>query len=636
MKLLQTPLLCALLVTSMSYAQESKKTYSPYADRAYPTKLLFGEQHIHSALSADAGGGGTKLLPRDLYRFAKGHEILSNTNQPIKRNRALDFMCITEHTDGMGAITDILKGTPEIMADKQGKDLHDRFAQGGNVAKKASQDLISWFSQGTLSTALNYQPGNAGYKRTWQDLVNAAEENNEPHKFTTMIAYEWTSLVKGNNLHRNVIFRDGPERTYNILPFTMTPPMGSPNPEDLWKWLQTYEDTTGGQVIAIPHNGDLSNGMLFNTVDDFKNGAKFDSNYIKTRAKWEKLYEIMQSKGDGETHSKLSPKDEFADYETFDYGNLDATEKKTDAMLEYEYARSSLKNGLKLGKEFGTNPFKFGFVAGSDHHTGLATQMDDNYFGAFTWMEPNRHRIVGKNGKITVAKENKKLDFGFDTWQYSSPGVTAVWADANTRAGIFDAMKRKEVYATTGPRIRVRVFAGFDFTKEDLKHRDLATVGYAKGVPMGGDLSVHNAGQNPTFIIAAMRDPEGANLDRVQLIKGWIDTKGETHEEVINVAWGGDRKLSVNGKLPAVGDTVDLSVPTWTNTIGAATLYGYYEDKDFDSKQSTFYYIRVLEIPTPRWTAYDAVRYNLTLPKEVKVKTQERAYTSPIWYTPSK
>ena len=632
---LKSSALCVLLLASSSYAEEVKKPYSPYADRTYPTKLLFGEQHIHSALSADAGGGGTTLLPRDLYRFAKGYEVLSNTNQPVKRNRALDFMCITEHTDGMGVITDILKGTPKILADKQGKDLHDRFAQGGDVAKKASQDLIRWFSQGTLSPALNYQPGNEGYKRTWQDLVNAAEENNEPHKFTTMIAYEWTSLTKGNNLHRNVIFRDGPERTYNILPLTMTPPMGSPNPQDLWKWLQNYEDTTGGQVIAIPHNGDLSNGMLFNTVDDFKNGAKFDTNYVKTRAKWEKLYEIMQAKGDGETHTKLSPNDAFADYETFDYGNLDATEKKTDAMLEYEYARSSLKNGLKLEKELGTNPFKFGFVAGSDHHTGLATEMDDNYFGAFTWMEPNKHRILGKDGKITVAKENKKLDIGFKNWQYSSPGVTAVWADTNTRAGIFDAMKRKEVYATTGPRISVRVFAGFNFTKEDLTNRDLATVGYAKGVPMGGDLYADKAGKNPKFIIAAMRDAEGANLDRVQLIKGWIDAKGETHEEVINVAWGGDRKLSSDGKLPPVGDTIDLSIPTWTNTIGAATLYGFYEDKDFDKSQQAFYYVRVLEIPTPRWTAYDAVRYKLTLPKEVKVKTQERAYTSPIWYSPT-
>jgi len=606
--------------------------YSPHADIAYPTKLLFGEQHIHSALSADAGGGGTKLLPRDLYRYAKGAQLMSNTNQPVKRDRPLDFMCITEHTDGMGAITDILKGSANIMADKQGKSFHDKFAKGGKTAKLASQELIQKFSQGTLSPVLNYQPGNEGYKRTWQDLVDAAEENNEPHKFTAMIAYEWTSLMKGNNLHRNIIFRDGPERTYDILPFTMTPPMGSPNPEDLWKWLQNYEDTTGGQVIAIPHNGDLSNGWLFNTQDDFRNGAKFDKTYVKTRAKWEKLYEIMQSKGDTETHAKLSPSDEFADYETFDYGNLDATQKKTDKMLEYEYARSSLKNGLKLKSEFGINPFKFGFVAGSDHHTGLASEMDDNYFGAFTWMEPNKNRIIDKNGKLTKAKYNKKLDIGFETWQYASPGLTAVWAQSNTRASIFDSMKRKEVYATTGPRIRLRVFAGFDFKKEDLRHHDLAKIGYAKGVPMGGDLYKNKKNKNPKFLIVALRDADGANLDRVQLIKGWIDKKGNTHEKIVNVVWSGNRKLTKEGTLPSVGDTVDLSIPTWTNTIGAATLYGFYEDKDFNPSLDAFYYVRVLEIPTPRWPAYDAVRYKLTLAKNVKVKTQERAYSSPIWY----
>jgi len=625
--------LSLILLITQIYATEN---FSPYADRAYPTKLLFGEQHIHSALSADAGGGGTKLLPRDMYRFAKGKQIMSNTNQPVKRNRPLDFMCITDHTDGMGAITDILKGAANIMADEQGKYFHNKFAQGGKTAKLASQELILKFAQGKISPALNYQPGNEGYKRTWQDLVNAAEENNEPHKFTAMIAYEWTSMVKGNNLHRNVIFRDGPERTLNILPFTMTPPMGSPNPQDLWKWLQNYEDTTGGQVIAIPHNGNLSNGWMFNVRDDFKNGAKFNLEYLKTRAKWEKLYEIIQSKGDTETHPKLSPNDTFADYETLDYGNLDLTQKKTDTMLEYEYARSSLKNGLAFNAEYGVNPFQFGFVAGSDHHTGIATEMDDNYFGAFTWAEPNKHRLLNKQGKVTGAKWNDKLKIGYKTWQYASPGVTAVWATSNTRAGIFDAMKKKEVYATTGPRIRVRVFAGFDFTKDDLNHRDFANIGYAKGVPMGGELHKSKKGQKPRFIISALRDPEGANLDRIQLIKGWIDAKGKSHEEIVNVVWAGDRKLLKDGKLPFVGDTVDLSVPTWTNTIGAATLYGFYEDNNFNADQQAFYYVRVLEIPTPRWTAYDAVRYKLTLPKGIKLKTQERAYTSPIWYNPKK
>jgi len=291
-------LLSSVVFVSLALAEDEVKPYSPYAGREYPTMLLFGEQHIHSALSADAGGGGTRLMPRELYRFARGLEILSNTNQPVKRNRPLDFICITDHTDGMGAITDILKGTPSIMADKQGVDLHERFAQGGDVAKKASQDLIRWFSQGTLSPALNYQPGNEGYKRTWVDLVNAAEEYNEPHVFTAMLSYEWTSLVAGNNLHRNVILRDGPSRALQVLPFTMTPPTGSPNPRDLWQWLADYEEKTGGEAITIPHNGNLSNGMMFAIRDDFNNGAEFDKAYAINRAKWEKLMEVGQSKGD--------------------------------------------------------------------------------------------------------------------------------------------------------------------------------------------------------------------------------------------------------------------------------------------------------------------------------------------------
>ena len=636
-KRLNTPLLCMLLATSMSYAEKEKQPFSPYADRAYPTKLLFGEQHMHTALSADAGGGGTKLLPRDAYRFAKGEQVMSNTNQPVKMNRPLDFMCITEHTDGMGVITDILKGTPNIMNDKQGADLHKRFAQGEAEARKATEDLVRWFAQGEISPVLNYQPGNPDYKRTWEDLVQAAEEYNDPHHFTTLIAYEWTSLVKGNNLHRNVILRDGAERALQVLPFTMTPPMGSPNPRDLWKWLEDYEAKTGGQAIAIPHNGNLSNGIMYSMQDDFNNGAKFDKAYVTARAKWEKLMEIGQSKGDGETHPKLSPNDEFADYETWGHGNLDLTGKKTDAMLPFEYARSTLKNGLKLEAELGVNPFKYGFVYGSDHHTAISTGMDNNYFGAFAWGEPKKDRIVSSDGKLKRAKYNPKLEIGYDTWQYASPGPTAVWATSNTRAGIFDAMKRKEVYASTGPRISVRVFGGFDFSAEDIKQRDFARVGYAKGVPMGGDLTNAPKGKKAGFLIRALRDPEGANLDRVQVVKGWLDSNGETHEKVYDVVWSGDRKIGQDGKLPPVGDTVDLSIPTWTNTIGSAQLATFWEDPDFDATQRSFYYVRVIEIPTPRWTAYDVARYKIkNMPKNVKLKTQERAYTSPIWYTPSK
>ncbi len=616
------------LATVASASEVVVKPYSPYADRDYPNNVYWGETHIHSALSADAGGGGTKLMPRDLYRFARGEEVQSNTGQPVKLRRPYDFFGVTEHTDGMGVITDIINGAPNIMSDKQGKKFNEAFNQGGEAAQQASYQLIELFAQGKLSPALNYQPGNPGYKTTWETLVNTAEEFNEPHHFTALIAYEWTSLTAGNNLHRNVFFRDGPERALQVLPFTMTPPQGSPNPRELWKWMQDYEDRTGGRVLAIPHNGNLSNGIMFPMQDDFDDGASFDSEYTKTRQKWERLVEIGQTKGDSETHPLLSPDDEFADYETWDMGNLDLTAKKTPDMLPGEYTRSALKRGLQLQEQTGSNPFKLGFVGGSDIHTGLSTNDDDNFFGAFAYQEPSKDRAM------KLAKQNEKLGIGYSTWFYASPGPTAVWARHNTRAAIWDAMQRREVYATTGPRIRVRFFGGWDFNDQDIRSRNIADEGYGRGVPMGADLNAGPQGSAPTFMAQALRDPDGANLDRIQIIKGWLDGDGNAHEKVYDVAWSGDRVPDEKGKLPPVGDTVDLSVPTWSNSIGTGQLVAVWTDPDFDPALKAFYYARVIEIPTPRWTAYDMVRYGLEVPVEVPLKTQERAYTSPIWYQP--
>ncbi|MGR3677686.1 MAG: DUF3604 domain-containing protein [Paracoccaceae bacterium] len=563
-------------------------------------------------------------MPRDMYRFARGEQVQSNTGQPVKLPRPFDFYMLTEHTDGMGVITDIKKGTPNIMADAQGKEFHDKFAKGGDDAKQASIELIAKFSQGTLSDALLYQPGSPGYDNTWRDLVQAAEEFNEPHVFTAMIAYEWTSLVAGNNLHRNVLFRDGPERALQVVPFLMAPPAGSPDPRDLWKWMQGYEDKTGGDVLAIPHNPNLSNGIMFAVNDTFRDGEAFDPEYLKTRAQWEKLVEIGQTKGDSETHPLLSPTDEFADYERWDWANLDVSEAKTPEMLPGEYVRTVLQNGLKFKQSEGINPFKLGFVGGSDIHTGLTTQDDNNFFGAFTWMEPSNTRAT------SVAKGNKDLGISYKGWQYATPGPTAIWDTENTRAGVFDALERREVYSTTGPRITVRFFGG-DFEGTDIKRRDLARVGYAKGVPMGSDLITKDT---PSFLVFAQRDPIGANLDRIQIVKGWVDVDGNINEKVFDVIWSGDREPGDDGKLPPVGNTVDLSVPTWTNDIGRAELGTVWTDPEFDPAQHAFYYARVIEIPTPRWTAYDATRFGIDLPDDVKVITQERAYTSPIWYTP--
>ena len=601
------------------------RPYSPYADRAFPTQVFFGDTHVHTAVSADAGGGGTRLQPRDAYRFARGEQVESNTGQPVKLSRPYDFYMVTDHSDGMGAIIDILAGAPNIVADPVGRKFHEAFAKGGRDAANAAFELTRQFAQGELPAALNYQPGNPAFRRVWDDMIQAAEEFNEPHRFTTFIAFEWTSLVAGNNLHRNVIFRDGAERAGRIEPYTTTPPAGSPNPRDLWKWLQRYEDLTGGDAMAIPHNGNLSNGMMFALQDDFAEGAALDAAYAEQRQKWERLYEVTQMKGDGEAHPLLSTEDEFAAFETWDMGNLDLSVAKTPQMLPGEYARSGLQRGLLLQRKLGVNPFKFGLVGAADTHTGLSTSENGNFFGKFAQYEPNPQRANH------LSKENESNGAKLHSWQYITAGLTAVWATENTRGALFDAMERREAYATTGTRMQVRFFGGWDFQKGDALRRDLALLGYGKGVPMGSDLPAGKGA--PSFLVYAMRDPMGANLDRIQIIKGWLDAAGEPREKVYDVAWSGDRQPGSDGKVGPVGDTVDLGIPSWTNTIGASELGTVWRDPDFDPQLNAFYYARVIEIPTPRWTAYDRVKFNLDLPDAVPLKTQERAYTSPIWYT---
>ena len=602
------------------------KAYSPYAEREFPSQVYWGEAHLHTGLSLDAGLFGNVLGHEDAYRFARGEQIQSSGGLQVKLGRPLDWLAITDHSDMMGIATDIQKGAPNILANPKGKEWAEGFQQGGDAAGRAAFDLITHFAQMKIPKELvdQYSPGSEVYDNLWNQITSTADRFNEPGRFTTLIGFEWTSVPKGFNLHRNVILRDGGDLARQVTPLTTQPPIGTTDPLDLYQWLQDYEDTTDGQALAISHNGNLSNGWLFPLTDTYA-GGKVDKEYVELRAKWEPLYEVTQIKGDGEAHPLLSPDDEFADYETLDTGNLDLTELKKEEMLQREYAREALKTGLALESRLGTNPYKFGMVGGTDSHTSLSTAEEDNFFGKSTSAEPSPMRI----GHPFVKSELGAIE----GYELAASGYQAVWAAENTREAIFDAMERKETYATTGPRISVRFFGGWDFTEEDLRSRAPAFRGYEKGVPMGSDLPVRGS-ESPTFMVYALRDPMGANLDRIQIIKGWLDADGATHEKIYNVAWSTGRDIDTEGQLPPVGNTVDLEAANWTNTIGASELATVWVDPDFNPKDKAFYYARVIEIPTPRWIVYDKLRYGSEIPEGANLIQQERAYTSPIWYEP--
>ncbi len=603
------------------------KAYSPYAQRSFPDRVFWGDTHLHTRLSADAGLFGNTLGLEEAYRFARGEEVVASTNQPVRLARPLDWLVIADHSDMMGFAEDLAKGAPNIVKYPEGKRWYEGLQAGGNAAADAAVDLITNFAQQTLPEGLvkDYSPGSKTYDSVWDRVVKVAEEFNDPGTFTTIIGYEWTSLVKGNNLHRNVLLRDGAARALQVIPMVTQPPIGSTDPLDLYTWLEDYEGKTGGSALAIAHNGNLSNGLMF-PVEAQYTGRALDATYVEKRGRWEPLYEWTQIKGDGETHPLLSPQDEFADYETWDVGNLDLSELKTNDMLAREYAREALKNGLLLQTEFGTNPYKFGAIGSTDAHTSLSAIEEDNYFGKATSAEPSPHRMTHPFVKSDLG------EFRGDT--LSASGWTGVWARENTREAIWDALARKEVYATTGPRMWVRFFGGWTYTDDDLNSRQPAFRGYEKGVPMGADLPTRTGDGAPTFMVYALRDPIGANLDRIQIVKGWLDADGETQEKVFDVAWSQGREADAEGKLPPVGNTVDIANANWTNTIGASELARVWTDPDFDPAEHAFYYARVIEIPTPRWVVYDAFRYGIEVPEDAETIHQERAYTSPIWYAP--
>ncbi len=607
-------LLAAVLGGTASPAEE--RSYSPFLEASHPDRVFFGDTHLHTLYSPDAYLFGTRLDPDAAYRFAQGEQVTATHGLPVRLVRPLDFLVVADHAEYLGLMPRLFAGDPQVLATPFGKKLHAMAQEGEEGAFEAAMEVIEGLSQNREDMKV---PALA--KTIWRELAGFADRHDRPGRFTAFIGYEWTSLVDGNNLHRVVIFADDAKKATRVVPFSS---FDSPDPEDLWAWLAAYEEKTGGRVLAIPHNGNLSNGMMFQTKR--LDGRDFDEAYAETRRRWEPLYEVTQIKGDGETHPVLSPNDEFADFGRWDSSNLGGSQAKEDWMLPTEYARSALGIGLALEAKLGVNPFRFGLIGSTDSHTGLATAREDNFWGKHSGLEPAKGRMTHALAKVG--------DVQVLGWQQLAGGLAAVWARENTREALFDAMQRRETYATTGTRMRVRVFGGWDFTREDLMAPDFAASGYARGVPMGGELGAAPEGKRPSFMVMALRDPDGAHLDRIQIVKGWIDAAGERREKVHDVALSNGRRPGLGGRVKAVGNTVDAENATWANSIGDAQLLGFWRDASFDPSQPSFYYVRVLEIPTPRWTAYDAHFFGVEVPEGVEAWAQERAYTSPIWYSP--
>lgn len=624
-----------LLTLSSAQAQElvgikpdTDAEYSPYIQYDFPNQVLFGDTHLHTGYSADAGLVGATTTPDDAYRFAKGETVTSSHGVRARLQRPLDFLVVADHAENLGLTFGLEEGNEALLGTEWGQGLAEIIAP--KTEEAMAEAYLYWGNTFALSGDRGGDPlaGTDFNNTMWQRMTEAAERHNDPGSFTALIGYEWTSGPQGNNLHRNIIFRDGKDKADQVIPFSA---YDSEDPEDLWDWMEKYQSNTGGRLLAIPHNGNLSNGLMF---DDVTATTKkpLDRDYAERRMRFEPVYEVTQIKGDGEAHPALSPNDEFADYGTWDKGSF-GPELKTPEMLPREYAREAWKRGMAYEATFGANPFKFGVIGSTDSHTGLSTAQEDNFFGKVTMVEPTPDPVRFEEqitGRTTPDDPSDDIVHA----QALASGLAAVWARENTREAIWHAFERKEVFATTGTRMRVRVFAGWDFDEDDLNRSDFARHGYDVGVPMGGDLTSAPEGAAPALLIRAIRDPDGANLDRLQVTKGWLDGDGKTHEEVFDVAWSGDRKPDADGKLPKVGNTVDVDEASYSNSIGAAGLQAFWRDPDFDPAQRAFYYVRVLEIPTPRWTTYDAKFFGIDRPEGIEPTQQERAYTSPIWYTP--
>jgi hypothetical protein len=591
-----------------------KKEYSPYVGDHFPNRVLFGDTHLHTSWSGDAGMAGATLGPDAAYRVTRGETVTSYDGWKVKLHRPLDWVVVADHAENLGIADFIARSDPICLANKTCKRWHDL-----NKAGKGYDAFLEFVRD--ITTDQIKEPRMV--ESVWSKVIENADKYYQPGVFTTFTGFEWSPHFKGDNMHRVIIFRDGAERTTQVYPFSAH---NSIDPEDLWAYMAGYEKKTGGRVLTLAHNGNLSNGKMFDTKT--WTGKPLTKAYAEMRSRYEPLYEVTQIKGDGETHPLLSPDDAFADFERMDKGNIMGFVAKTPEMLPKEYARSALMEGLRQEEKLGANPFKFGMVGSTDSHTSLPTAREDNFFGKAPFAEPTAKRY-----EHPIIKAPKP-ELSILVKDSSASGLAAVWARENTRESIWDAMKRREVYSTTGSRIAVRVFGGWDFKADEVERHDFARAGYARGVPMGGDLTKASKGKSPSFMIRALRDPDNANLDRVQVIKGWLDADGKTHERIYDVACSDGRAIKKRRCEKPVGSTVNISDASYTNTIGDPLLTAHWVDPDFNPKQRAFYYVRVIEIPKPRWTAYDAKFFNVKMPEDVKMVVQDRAYTSPIWYTP--
>lgn len=599
-----------------------KKHYSPNVGDTFPNNVFFGDTHLHTSYSTDAGMVGNTLGPEEAYRIARGETVKASFGEYVKLKRPLDFVVISDHAENLGLAPAIREGNPILQKNKWGKKIVKHANTPGEF-QQAFDMFVAAITEGKNPLA------GTGLEATyWQKSTAAAERFNEPGKFTAFIGFEWTSVPGGSNLHRNVIFRGDKSKADKIIPLSS---YDTVDPEKLWQWMADYEKRIGGKMLAIPHNGNVSQGLMFDDVT-LTSKNPLDKSYAESRMRWEPLYEVTQMKGDGESHPFLSPDDEFADFETWDTGSF-GPNTTTKEHWPREYAREAFKRGLAYEKKLGANPFKFGIIGSTDSHTSVPSAEEDNYFGKVSLLEPGAGET--RYEETIIGRPNPDKKSQIPATRVGASGLAAVWARSNTREALWDAMKRKEVYGTTGTRLKVRVFGGFDFSAADIDRMDFAEEGYKRGVPMGGDLTTAPSGRAPGFLVRALRDPDGANIDRVQIIKGWLDAKGETQEKVYDLAVSDGRKIGADGRCKdPVGNTVNVKEASYTNAIGEAYLQAYWQDPAFDAKQKAFYYVRVIEIPTPRWTTYDAKHFGRELPHDVPTSIQERAYTSPIWYTP--